>query len=84
METNTVKGYYGSENTNCLIFTAEHEYFEYMVESYVNGQIRQCKDLFMAMSKEDKKRFIEWFSRNENCTMDLDECYLFYRDLAIK
>ena len=34
-----------------LEFTTEQEYFEYLIDSYINGCFSQCKNLFNEMSK---------------------------------
>lgn len=43
-----------------LDFKTEHEYFDYMIDSYINGQFGQCRNLFYALRKEDKKAFIRY------------------------
>ena len=37
------------------------EYFDYIVESRVNGQIKQAKDLYRKLSKVQKTEFWAWF-----------------------
>jgi hypothetical protein len=39
-------------------FKTEDQYFEYCINSYLNGNMMQAKKLFLAMKKEDRKRFI--------------------------
>lgn len=39
-------------------FETKEEYFNYIVESLVNGQRQQVKDLFNQMKKQDKKDFL--------------------------
>lgn len=39
-------------------FENETEYFDYIVESLVNGQRQQVRDLFNAMKLHDQKRFL--------------------------
>jgi len=41
-----------------LDFTTEHEYFDYIIESEINGQMSQVKELIQDMKKEDQKDFI--------------------------
>lgn len=41
-----------------LEFKTENEYFDYMIASHINGNFTQCRELFNAMKKEDKKKFI--------------------------
>ena len=37
---------------------SDMQYFEMIVESVINGQRTQAKELFKAMPKEDKERFV--------------------------
>ena len=37
---------------------SDMQYYEMIVESVINGQRTQAKELFKAMPKEDKERFI--------------------------
>ena len=39
-------------------FQTESEYFDYIIESMVNGQRQQVRDLFNAMHNEDKQKFL--------------------------
>jgi len=41
-----------------LDFTSESEYFEYIIQSYYNGQLTQARELFIKMAKQDKKTFL--------------------------
>lgn len=43
-----------------LDFTTETEYFDYCINSYLNGNYSQCKELFKAMTKADRKNLIEY------------------------
>ena len=43
-----------------LGFTTEWEYFDYCLNSYKNGNFSQCKELFKAMTKADKKRLVSY------------------------
>ena len=45
-----------------LDFNNEVEYFDYCIDSHINGNFTQCKDLFKAMKKEDKKAFISYLN----------------------
>lgn len=45
-----------------LDFTTENEFFDYMIESYENGQITQCKSLFGSINYTDRKTFIMYLS----------------------
>jgi hypothetical protein len=42
-------------------FSDIYEYFQYVVDSRVNGQIKQAKDLYKKLSKAQKTDFWEWF-----------------------
>jgi hypothetical protein len=37
------------------------DYFNYIVESRVNGQIQQSRELYHSMSERQKKEFESWF-----------------------
>ena len=45
-----------------LDFNNEMEYFDYCIDSHINGDFTQCKDLFKAMKKEDRKLFISYLN----------------------
>lgn len=45
-----------------LDFTTEMEYFQYMIDSHINGNFTQCENLFKAMKKEDKKVFLNYMN----------------------
>ena len=38
---------------------SDMQYFEIIVESYLNGQLAQAKEQFNAMSKDYKKQFVK-------------------------
>ena len=42
-----------------LDFSTEDEYYNYICDSYINGQMQQVRKLFAAMRKGDQKYFIE-------------------------
>jgi hypothetical protein len=42
-------------------FSDIYEYFQYVVDSRVNGQIKQAKDLYKKLSKAQKTDFWAWF-----------------------
>lgn len=46
-----------------LDFDTEENYFEYCIESHINGNFSQCEDLFKKMSKADKKRLIRYIEQ---------------------
>jgi hypothetical protein len=45
-----------------LDFKSEGEYFDYCIDSYTNGNFRQCEELFNAMKKEDQKAFLNYLN----------------------
>ena len=53
------------------------DYYDYLIDSYVNGQKLQCEKLFKAMKKADQKYFLASYL-NES---DDKEIYNFYFDL---
>ena len=38
---------------------SDQQYFEIIVESYINGQLSQAREQFNAMNKEYKKQFVK-------------------------
>lgn len=66
-----------------LDFTAPYEYYEYMVESYINGNFSQCKHLFQALTKEDKKDSLVYIKTTYNMSANnIDrEVYDYYFNL---
>ena len=47
-------------------FTTKEEYFNYIVESVVNGQRQQCRNLFAQMKGEDQQEFLIDYLQNDN------------------
>lgn len=39
-------------------FNHYHDYFEYIIESLINGNRQQVRDLFNAMHKDDQQTFL--------------------------
>ena len=39
-------------------FNHAHDYFEYIIESLINGNRQQVRDLFNAMHKDDQQTFL--------------------------
>ena len=55
-----------------LEFDNEVQYFEYIVESYINGQKKQAKELYLAMPLDRRECFIlEWTEQNTRCDLDM-------------
>ena len=38
--------------------TCEYDFYNYITESYINGNKKQCLDLFKQMNKEDRRYFL--------------------------
>lgn len=49
-----------------LDFTTEKEYFDYMIDTHINGQFTQCRNLFNEMSRPNQKQFILYIEQNYN------------------
>lgn len=43
-------------------FNSGIEYFDYLIDSHINGNFKQCKELFSEMGKEDKKAFLNYLN----------------------
>lgn len=41
-------------------FETAQEYYDYIFESRINGQLKQARELFQAMNKEAKKDFVAY------------------------
>ena len=59
-----------------LDFTTEIEYFDYCIDSHINGNLIQCEDLFEAMKKQDRLALIKY--------IDNSEIRNFYIDFSFK
>lgn len=60
-----------------LDFQQETEYFDYCIESYINGNKDQCKSLFLKMKKDDRKRLLNHISQ----TPGTSPIFKFYLNL---
>jgi len=60
-----------------LDFTTEMDYFDYCIDSYTNGNFSQCKELFKAMSKADRKSLLNHIGTGIN----MKDVYQFYFNL---
>ncbi len=49
-------------------FNTELEYFNYIIESIVNGQRKQARELINKMQKKDKKEALQHFAQLEGNT----------------
>lgn len=45
-----------------LEFKRDIEYWDYCITSYANGQFTQCRKLFFAMKKADRKGLLDYIS----------------------
>lgn len=41
-------------------FASFEEYYQYIVDSYVNGNITQTRDFFKVLKKKQRKEFLGW------------------------
>lgn len=64
-----------------LDFRTETEYFNYCINSYINGNFSQCKKLFNAMTKAGRKALIVFIGSQDAGTNELAECEAFYFNL---
>lgn len=51
-------------NLNALGFATNDEYYNYCVESYLNGQFNQCKTLFNQLPHDNKHELITYIGNN--------------------
>jgi hypothetical protein len=49
-----------------LDFITELDYFDYCIDSHINGQKDQCKELFYDMCKADRKRLITYCNNHDH------------------
>jgi len=61
-----------------LDFKTENDYLYYCIDSYFNGNLSQCKYLFKAMEKKDKKQLIHIVKTNFSENIGI---YNFYFNL---
>lgn len=45
-----------------LDFETESDYFEYCIDSHINGNFTQCERLFEDMRQQDKKVFLNYMN----------------------
>ncbi len=57
-----------------LDFRTESEYFAYCIESHINGNFSQCKELFNDMNKAGKKELL-MFIRVVDAANDVYDFY---------
>ena len=47
-------------------FETEEEYFQYIVNSLINGQRQQVRELFLKMKKADKETFLNEYLEEDS------------------
>ncbi len=60
-----------------LDFTTETDYFDYCIDSHINGNFTQCRDLFKALTRADRKSLLQYIKSNSGT----GEVYNFYFNL---
>lgn len=55
----------GLKTIKNLDFDTMEDYFNYIVDSEINGNTKQMKELFNKLSNEQKKNFFMWIEINE-------------------
>jgi len=58
-----------------LDFSSETEYFDYCINSWVNGNFSQCRELFFAMTKKDRKELITYIQGCYDYKHDVEKFY---------
>lgn len=58
-----------------LEFTSETQYFDYCIDSWFNGNFSQCRELFKAMTKADRKRLIKYIKGCYDYTHNVEKFY---------
>lgn len=48
-----------------LGFHSVGEYYEYICDSFINGNLSQCRELFNDMRPDDKKEFLSKLKNND-------------------
>lgn len=60
------------ENLKIYQFDTIIDYYDYIIESHVNGQFAQVKNLFNAMSPKQKQEFILYLVYDSNYSKSKD------------
>ncbi len=60
-----------------LDFSTESEYFQYCIDSYINGNKTQCKELFFRMAIDGQKQLLRFLLDDAQ----QKEIYNFYFNL---
>lgn len=66
-------------------FDSAEEYFEYIIESIINGQKAQARHLFHAMEKGERAEFFDWaetshFYDAEDIDTEMHQLHLFFEE----
>lgn len=65
--------YITNKQLKALDFTTMEEYFQYIVDSIINGQKKQAKELFEGLSKGQKVTFYSWIGSSKEKGLTLIE-----------
>ena len=47
------------------------EYFQYIIDSYINGQLKQAKELYSDLSVIQSMDFSDWLFYSQVCAIDI-------------
>jgi hypothetical protein len=47
-----------------LDFNTETEFFDYLIDSHINGQPTQCRELFAELKRKDRKNAVQFIAKN--------------------
>ena len=64
-----------------LEFKTSEEYMDYCIDTYLNGNFGQCREQFIYLSKDDKKKFITYIYNSQMLTVDKNRVFTFYFNL---
>ena len=68
LNTNNMKTQYAEDLAKAYEFTTAEDYFQYIIDSVINGQRSQAKKLFLAMDGYDKERFLIDYCKTQGDT----------------
>lgn len=63
-----------------LDFQTETEYFDYCIDSHINGNFTQCRDLFKALTRADRKSLLQYI-QTRHLPQGTGKVYNFYFNL---
>jgi hypothetical protein len=58
------------KDLTALDFTTNEQYYEYVWESYTNGQIKQTRELYNKLSRSQQKTFWRWLKNTPFVSSD--------------